>query len=119
MEIDNSNSIWNQTGGTLSHNNAIKEYGITLKEIIRCIKDDVFQYRINYVHGNPYYKLVRKEIEAFIIEKYGKNYIIERKLNHKSNQIKTELRKLKRQIKIREKDLELLSKKIETLKKPA
>jgi 3'-phosphoadenosine 5'-phosphosulfate sulfotransferase len=102
MYSENS-SIWNEKGATLSEKNAIKEYGITQDEIIDAIKAGKLQYRLSYAHGNPYYKLVRNEVESFAKNKYGDSHFEEQKRKAELKIVNTQLRKHRRQIKILEK----------------
>ncbi|HET54256.1 MAG TPA: hypothetical protein ENN33_03455 [Ignavibacteria bacterium] len=102
MKSMNSN-IWNEKGATLSVNNAVKEYSITEVEIIDAIKAGKLQYKLNYAHGNSYYKLVRSEVERFVISKYGESYLKKQKQRVEKEIINNELRKLRKQIKLLEK----------------
>ena len=58
-----SESLWGKQGATLSHKNACKEFGLTEEEVIEGIKEGKLQYRQNYAHGNPYFRLLRVEVE--------------------------------------------------------
>ncbi|MCL1917837.1 MAG: hypothetical protein FWG14_05915, partial [Peptococcaceae bacterium] len=51
---------------------AEKEYGISRKEILEAINAGELQFREGSTHGNPWYRLLRIEIEAFVEKKYGK-----------------------------------------------
>jgi hypothetical protein len=62
-------SAWKK-GATLSDKSARKEFGLTQEEILEAINDGKLQYRTNIIFGNPYFKLVRSEVEAFVDEKY-------------------------------------------------
>lgn len=97
------NAVWTQKGATFSHNNAIKEFGISKEEIFKAIDDGKLQYKRNYAHGNPYFKLLRHEVEAYVIETYGDDYLEKRKLDKELKAVKRDLNKYKRQIKILEK----------------
>ena len=55
-------------------------------------------YRVNSVFGNPYLKLIRSEVETFIDEKYGSNYLNEKKIRKELSETKKELKKLKNQV---------------------
>ena len=57
-----SESQWIEKGATLSHKNALKEFGLTENEIMEAIKAGKLQYRQNYAHGNPYFRLLRVEV---------------------------------------------------------
>ena len=73
MHSGEVNSAWFKKGATLSDKSARKEFGLTQEEIIEGIEDGKLHYRINYVFENPYLRLVRSEVEAFVDEKYGSN----------------------------------------------
>ncbi|MEA3293897.1 MAG: hypothetical protein U9P81_02825 [Euryarchaeota archaeon] len=77
------NSAWFKKGATFSDKSVRKEFGLTQEEIINGIEDGKLHYRINSVFGNPYYKLIQSEVETFIDEKYGTNYL-RRKKSRKS-----------------------------------
>lgn len=94
MEAD---SAWHTKGGTLSDKSARKEFGITQEEIIDAIRDGKLQYRTNTMYGNPYLKLIRSEVEAFVDEKYGDDYLAKKKIENELAQTNKKLRKLKTQ----------------------
>ncbi|RKZ46133.1 MAG: hypothetical protein DRR16_16485 [Candidatus Parabeggiatoa sp. nov. 3] len=93
-----SDSVWTRKGGTLSDKSARKEYGLTQEEIIDAIQAGKLQFRENHIHGNPYFRLLREEVEALVNDKYGKNHLDKKKLETELAQINKELRKLKSQI---------------------
>ncbi len=78
-----SESDWTRQGGTLSHNNACKEFGLTEEEVFGAIKQGKLQYRQNSAHGNPYFKLLRVEIESLAIELHEAKGIKETAVNYK------------------------------------
>ena len=75
MFYEESKSAWVQKGETLSDKSAKKEFGLTKDEIIEAINNGKLQYRVNIIYGNPYFKLVRSEVEALVEEKYGSSYL--------------------------------------------
>src|SRR5881628_2227166 len=104
----NNESVWKIKGHTLSDKSAKEEYGLTEDEIITAIKSGKLQYRVNYVYENPYYKLIRAEVEKVVAEIYGKNYLQKSKLKNELKQVDKELKRLKTQIKTLEKRKEEL-----------
>jgi hypothetical protein len=98
-----TDSVWLKKGGTLSDKSARKEFGLSQDEIIEAIKSDKLQFRKNYMHGNPYLRLVRDEVEALVVEKYGDNYFEKKKLKKELAQINQELRSIKRRVAFLEK----------------
>lgn len=96
--------MWTKKGESLSDKNARKEYDISQEEILAGINQGKLQFRVNYIHGNPYYKLLRQEVEQLIIEKYGKTHLENQKLAANLAKITTEIRSLKRKVKKLEKE---------------
>lgn len=94
-----SDSIWTEKGATLSDKSACREFGLPHEEIINLIKTGKIQYRINNMHGNPYFRLIRSEVEAYVNEKFGKDYLKNKKLKTELAQVNKELRKLKTELK--------------------
>ena len=103
-------ALWTQKGESLSHNNACKEFGLEEQEIIDAIKSGKLQHKINYVHGNPYYKLLRKEVIALVAELRGKSYLKTQEIKFRIKALKREINICKRKIKANEKEIESLNK---------
>ena len=104
-----SDSLWIQKGGTLSDKSARKEFGLSQEEIIEAIKSDKLQYRQNYMHGNPYFRLLRSEVECLVNEKYGKDYLEIKKLRNELSQVTKEIKKINNQLSsLERKKVELL-----------
>jgi hypothetical protein len=98
-----TDSVWLKKGGTLSDKSARKEFGLSQEEIIDAIKSGELQFRKNYIHGNPYLRLVRSEVEALVVEKYGNSYFEKKKLKKELAQINQELRRMKGKVALLEK----------------
>ena len=98
MYSGEAKSAWFKKGATLSDKSAQKEFGLIQEEIIEGIRGGKLQYRINYVFGNPYFKLVRSEVEAFVDEKYGSDYLRKKKIKKELAQTNKELKGLKAQV---------------------
>jgi hypothetical protein len=104
-----SESQWTRPGGTFSHKNACKEFGLTEDEIIDAMKAGKLQYRLNYAHGNPYYRVLRKEVEVLAKELHGDNAVEKQEIKFKLQKINREINSLKRKLSSLEKQkLELL-----------
>ena len=95
MYSEEAKSVWVKKGATLSDKSARKEFGLTQEEIIEAINDGKLQYRTNSIFGNPYFKLVRSEVEAFVDEKYGSNYLKNKKNKKELAEVNKELKRLK------------------------
>ncbi len=98
MHSGEANSAWFKKGATLSDKSAREEFGLTQEEIVEGIEDGKLQYRINNVFGNPYLRLVRSEVEAFVDEKYGSNYLKKKKIKKELAQTNKELKRLKTRV---------------------
>ena len=93
-----SESMWHKQGETLSHNNACEQYGLTEKQIVDAIRQGNFQYKQNYAHGNPYLRLLRKEVESFAEELLGAKGASEEAMKHQLATVSKEINSLKRRL---------------------
>ena len=82
---------WNRKGATLSDATAKKEYGVDRDFIVKGIRSGKLEYRQGAIWGNPYLKLLRSQLEAFIAAEHGRDYLAKEK-----NQ--TELRNIEKEI---------------------
>jgi hypothetical protein len=97
-EVEVPKSTWIKKGATLSDKSARKEFGLTQEEIIEGIRGGKLHYQENNVYGNPFLRLIRSEVEAFVDEKHGSNYLNMKKIKKELAQTNKELKKLKIQI---------------------
>ena len=110
MNSEEGKSVWVKKGATLSDKSARKEFGLTQEEIIEAVRDGKLQYRTNSVFGNPYLKLVRSEVETYVDEKYGSDYLEKKKIKKELAQTNKELKRLKSQVaSLEQRKAELLS----------
>ena len=58
----NEEEEWRRKGATLSDKTARKEYGLTQDEIHAAIEAGQLQYRLGSIHGNPWLRLLRREV---------------------------------------------------------
>lgn len=93
-----SDSQWVKKGATLSHKKACKEFGLTEDEIIEAIKAGKLQYRQNYAHGNPYFRLLRTEAKSLALESHGAEGLEKQEIKYKLKQINKEINSLKRKL---------------------
>ncbi len=103
-----SQAIWIKQGETLSHKNACKEFGLEEDEIRKAINIGKLQYKVNYAHGNPYFKLLRKEVMTLALELRGKNFVALQKIDHKIKTVTREINSCKRKLISSEKEKKLL-----------
>jgi hypothetical protein len=88
-------STWGQKGATLSDKSARQEFGLTQQEIVAAIRAGKLQFRESNMHGNPWFRLLRQEVEALVIEKSGQDQLHKKKLQKELADINKETRKLK------------------------
>jgi hypothetical protein len=91
-QMDELDSEWGRKGATLSDKTARQEFGLTQAEIVQAIRTGKLQYRQNWIHGNPFLRLLRREVEALVRQKHGNDYL-------KDQQAKTELARVNRELK--------------------
>ena len=94
---------WQRQGATLSDKTACKEYGLSQPEILAAIRDCKLQHRVNSAHGNPYLRLLRREVEALVVEQRGSDYLEHRSTQAELAQINLKLKQLKAEISTLEK----------------
>ena len=90
--MDDLDSEWQRKGATLSDKTARKEFGLTQDEIVQAIRAGKLQYRLNSIHGNPFLRLLRREVEALVKKQHGDHYL-------KAQQVKTELARINKELK--------------------
>jgi NADPH-dependent curcumin reductase CurA len=93
-----SESLWQRQGATLSHQNACKEFGLTEDEVFQGMKSGKLQYRENYAHGNPYFRLLRNEVESLVKELHGDKHAEAQENKYKLQKITREINSLKRKL---------------------
>jgi len=86
---------WIKKHGSLSDKTASKEFGLTQKDIIIAINEGKLQFREGSVYGNPFFRLLRSEVEKLAEEKFGKNFLIASKAKTELKNINKELKELK------------------------
>ena len=92
-------SIWAGKGATLSDKSARQEFGLTQQEIVAAIRAGKLQFQQNYMHGNPWFRLLRHEVEALVSKKSGKAGLHKKKLQKELADLNKEARKIKIRLK--------------------
>jgi len=90
---------WNRKGSALSDVTAKAEYGVSRDFIVKGIQTGKLEYRDGAIWGNPYLRVLRSQLEKYIAEGLGEEY-----LRRVKNQ--TELRRVKKEISDLKKRLE-------------
>ena len=63
--MNEDKAIWTQKGATLSDKSVRQEFGLTQQEIIAAIRAGKLQFREGNMHGNPWFRLLRHEVESW------------------------------------------------------
>src|ERR1700731_127509 len=89
---------WGRKGATLSDKTARAEFGLTQDEIIAAIRAGTLQYRRAAMHGNPWLRLLPREVEDLVSARSGVRYLREQQARAELKRVNRELRQLRTQI---------------------
>jgi hypothetical protein len=106
-------SIWRQKGATLSDKSARKDFGLTQEEIFAAMRAGKLQFRQSNMHGNPWFRLLRHEVEALVREKGGQDHLHKKKLQKELTDLNKEARKIKTRLKVIERRREELTEELD------
>ncbi len=95
MDYSEPKQEWTKKDGSLSDKTASIEFGLTQKDIINGINEGKLQFREGSIYGNPFFRLLRSQVEKLVEEKFGKNYLIASKAKTELKNINKELKELK------------------------
>lgn len=95
MNYNEHNQEWTKKDGSLSDKTASKEFGLTQNDIINAIKEGKLQAREGSVYGNPFFRLLRSEVEKLAEEKFGQDFVLVSKAKKELKNIDKELKELK------------------------
>ncbi len=90
---------WNEKGATLSDVTAQKEYGVSRDFIVKGIRAGKLEYREGSVWGNPYLRILRSQLEQYIVEQHGKKHLLSRKSQAELRKINKDIAALKKKLK--------------------
>jgi len=93
---------WIRKGATISDVTAKKEYGVSRDFIIEGIEAGKLEYREGSVWGNPYIKILRRQLEDYITERLGKKYLATVKNEVEFKLVKSEISELKKKLMVLE-----------------
>ena len=89
---------WGRKGATLSDKTARSQYGLTQEEIYAAIDAGKLQYRSAAMHGNPWLRLLRREVEDLVATRSGDRYLREQRARTELAQVNRELKQLRAQL---------------------
>jgi hypothetical protein len=70
---------WNRKGAVLSDVTAQKEYGVTRDFILKGVQAGELEFREGVVWGNPYLRVLRSQLERYIVAQLGSEYLVSQK----------------------------------------
>jgi len=86
---------WQRKGATLSDKTAREEFGLTQEEISEAIRAGKLRYRLNSAHGNPWLRLLRREVEGLAKTRHGDRHLKERQARTELARVNRELKRLR------------------------
>lgn len=89
---------WRPKGATLSDKTARAEFGLTQDEIVAAIRAGDLQYRLSSMHGSPWLRLLRREVEALVTARRGDQYLRERQARADLARVNLDLKRLRAQV---------------------
>jgi hypothetical protein len=96
--MDDLDSEWQRKGATLSDKTAREEFGLAQDEIVLAIRAGKLHYREGSMYGNPWLRLLRREVEALVRKNHGDHYLMDRQSKTELARINRELKRLKTQM---------------------
>ncbi len=89
---------WHRKGATLSDKTARKEFGLTQDEIIEAVQAGKLHYRVASMHGNPWFRLLRGEVEQLVEVSHGRGYLEQRQATAELAQVERERTRLRAEL---------------------
>jgi chromosome segregation ATPase len=92
------NDEWQRKGATLSDKTARQEFGLTQDEIYDAIDAGTLHYRRAAMHGNPWLRLLRREVEALARISRGDRYVNKQQASAELARVNREIRRLRAEL---------------------
>ena len=89
---------WNRKNAVLSDVTAQKEYGVTREFIVKGIQAGRLEYREGAVWGNPYLRILRSQLEAYIAAQLGSEHLASKKAQTELRAISKEIAEFKKKL---------------------
>src|SRR3954453_22196239 len=91
--MDEGDLMWSRKGATMSDKSARRGFGLAQQEIIAAIRAGKLQFRESNMHGNPWFRLLRHEVESLVRDKSGSDSLHKKKLQKELADLNKESRK--------------------------
>ena len=88
---------WGRKGATLSDKTARAEFGLTQDEIVAAVHAGELQYRLSSMKGNPWLRLLRREVESLVTATRGERYLRERQARAELARVNLDLKRVRAQ----------------------
>ena len=89
---------WNRKGATLSDVTAKADYGVNRDFMVKGIQTGKLEYHQGSVWGNPYLRVLRSQLEKYIAEECGEDYLLRVKNQTELRRVKKEISDLKKKL---------------------
>jgi hypothetical protein len=89
---------WIRKGAVLSDVTAQKEYGVSRDFIVQGIEAGELEFRQGVVQGNPYLRVLRRQLEAYMAAQLGSKVLPSRKSEAELRAVRKEIASLKRKL---------------------
>jgi len=89
---------WTEKGATISDKNAEKLYGIPMEEIYEAIDAGKLRFQEMSIYGNPWFRLLHCEVEAYFLSTRGIEALIKLKEQAELKEINKELKELRNKL---------------------
>ena len=87
---------WGRKGAVLSEVTAAKDYGVTREFVVEGIQAGKLEFREGSVWGNPYFRILRSQLESHIVHELGPEYLAKAKGEAELRAIRKEITGLKK-----------------------
>lgn len=92
------NDEWQRKGATLSDKTARQKFGLTQDEIYDAIDAGTLHYRQAAMHGSPWLRLLRREVEALARTSHGDRHVNELQARAELACVNREIRRLRTEL---------------------
>src|ERR1700738_4031747 len=87
---------------TLSDVTAQKEYGVTRDFIVKGVQAGELEFREGAVWGNPYLRVLRSQLERYIVAQLGSEYLLSKKSHNELHNIRKEIAAIRKKLAVLE-----------------
>jgi len=96
--MDDLDQEWQRKGASLSDKRVREEFGLTQGEIVDAIAAGKLHFRLNSTHGNPWFRLLRSEVEELVKTVHGDQHLRQVQARAELVAVNRELKRLRAQL---------------------